>query len=1350
MWGDIGNFFSSLFGGNKKKEDENNPPAPQPPQPINIQTNSPSSIPKPSDVSMLTNIGPKQPQKINIKPQNPAEMSNANKPEELKQLEAKSNQGYDWGAFGQRILDNAKQDGYGLEFLKGVGGILADTARSTANIGLTVATAPKVLNPFTSDEEIVRIGNTKDTIMGGLNSLLDRVPRSRYMPGSSTEAQQSVEDAIRRINNGTASPLDYLAAAGEGFSAAIIPGGAGLPSGVKSLRNLRNVNTTPTNIPVRQGISVDNLTPNEIPIDVRVNNTPQPLIREIGGDARTTADGVVPQQQPTTLPRTSNRMDDVRPGSQTSPETITQRELQAEINAVRNDPNLTTSQKNDIIKQLESSDGTRTPVRQQVAVKTEVEVPTVKRVETDTPSVDDSPTITQQEVAKMKQSEQAKAVGITDEQLANVPEGQREDFLAAQANVRNNPQGVNDAGFISTGKTAKGKRGNEYEKFEFERELSAGNMENAGKTLEQNITDINMLADTGDYAQASRRISSLLNDENIPIDSPLFKQLAEVDKRVGTAAGQILKAQDYSRIRKTGTADQMARASINKLLRVAQDPSKVTKVHIDRIKQADSIFVEARDAKARLSDEILGDKYANMSPKERLKFYDDEMARLDKQQRLASSMEEKVFREVLKGNTDKAAIRALRQKSQDTDVYTMDWVDTNLLSSTGTMTRNVVNTVFPYLENRVFGQIGRTVDGQSANAGLKQGFRQWRADMDIRKELGENVLRRAVTAGNTAGEPFIQSLARDMAGAEIRRALKAQGLAGDQLDLATKVAINNDLDGIVSKYQNIAYWENSLSGLGGKKTNFERNIADVFTDGLDRVFSGNADIVNPTTQFIGKAIARLAVGYPSVIGRSLAGGARRASLGAAEVVEAGIKAARGDKTGARIALQNAVKHGGSGAALYALGGIMGGAGLISGSYPDDPQERKDWESEGKTEWSVKIGDSWYSIPGYMGGFALPLMLGSGVANSRNPEEFMSDMASMLADSSPIDSLYQTLKGLNGDAGGTWWQRQGAQALRVVTPVSGFLNEISKMVDPTKNDYSRSEGVQNIVERYLGTLPGINNLVNTTDKVDQFGNTVRNPNPIELFFGAASSGNAESSADLEGRIEQRDSRFQSAIVDNGVLDNIALRSLIDEQTLSFLESGQKLTDKEMNAVYSAVTKGVSYTGDSAYRQNGDYQTDWQVLNVKKALLEADPTAKPSDIKNLETQIRRTELLAQNDIPYSDLELYQDTNVTEWRAMAQDDPELYQRLAAIDQLFADNSSSYKSGDPNKPKYTVGSGAGSGFGRGRNQFANLSRYGMNWNGWLPKVQEYDTRSLVPNSVQMPEIRRENPRIRHRITQG
>jgi hypothetical protein len=178
----------------------------------------------------------------------------------------------------------------------------------------------------------------------------------------------------------------------------------------------------------------------------------------------------------------------------------------------------------------------------------------------------------------------------------------------------------------------------------------------------------------------------------------------------------------------------------------------------------------------------------------------------------------------------------------------------------------------------------------------------------------------------------------------------------------------------------------------------------------------------------------------------------------------------------------------------------------------------------------------------------------------------------------------------------------------------------------------------------------------------------------------------------------------------------------------------------------VGTGIGADSDTAYRERGDYEKDLAVLQLKKQILEADPTTKPSSLKNLDVQIKRSQVLLENDIPYELFNLYQNTGLEEWRDLAETNPQLYQQLWALDEMFAKAGGSYGRGDPTKQKYYAKKSGGRSGSGSRSMTAKF--YGGLGN--VPERKAYAQTALSKGGTDIPVIRRIRPNIVHRIGRG
>jgi hypothetical protein len=229
-------------------------------------------------------------------------------------------------------------------------------------------------------------------------------------------------------------------------------------------------------------------------------------------------------------------------------------------------------------------------------------------------------------------------------------------------------------------------------------------------------------------------------------------------------------------------------------------------------------------------------------------------------------------------------------------------------------------------------------------------------------------------------------------------------------------------------------------------------------------------------------------------------------------------------------------------------------------------------------------------------------------------------------------------------------------------------------------------------------------------------------------------------------------------DSGLLSEEMVKSL-PEDIQGILSEGGQLSEDELGKIKSSLVEGVGTgTGgdsDSAYRERGEYELDKAALQLKKEIIEAGPNPKPSDLKALDIQIKRSELLAESEVPFELLEMYQGTGVEEWRKMEEEDPETFQKLWAIDEMMAKSGVSYKEGNFDKQKYYQkesksgkGGRGGRGGGRGGSRSLNLSAdFGkLKAGSFAPNVKAYE--SIDQKSGSVPRIAVKRPNIVHKIS--
>jgi len=236
-----------------------------------------------------------------------------------------------------------------------------------------------------------------------------------------------------------------------------------------------------------------------------------------------------------------------------------------------------------------------------------------------------------------------------------------------------------------------------------------------------------------------------------------------------------------------------------------------------------------------------------------------------------------------------------------------------------------------------------------------------------------------------------------------------------------------------------------------------------------------------------------------------------------------------------------------------------------------------------------------------------------------------------------------------------------------------------------------------------------------------------------------------------------------MADSGAFSDPNLKAIITNSRVkkiySDIVAGKQVNPEDLKKVQEAMVKGVSEKGtDTAYLEREQYDTNLTALRIKRELMAADPTQKPSDLKAIDTAIKRGEVYRDNEVPYELIDAYQNTSLTEWRAMGNPDSEdydseRYQMLWAMDEKMTENGVSYAKGKLDKQKFsakTSKSGSKSGSGSRKGSGGSGTKIGTEF-GQLksgigaPSVQAYET--LEQKSSEVPVIQTQRPNIVHKI---
>lgn len=943
-------------------------------------------------------------------------------------------------------------------------------------------------------------------------------------------------------------------------------------------------------------------------------------------------------------------------------------------------------------------------------------------------------------------------------QMAKTKEGTAEAIGRIDAV---SPEAQTAEGFVPTGEFGKSVNGGAYQKVSRASEMQAAVQETA------NLSPIDVIRTARETAGQNgggfnrrdiRNIAALFETKRIQRGTPEWAEARQILKEDGTNWGQTGALRNYT-MRRNASADELISRFESKIYRLADDPSKIDSKLFDQVDAAETAFVETRDAATQAFN-----RFTETPTSANAKAYHAAQDSADKADKNAKQVEFMVAQKSLKGNKDVQQARELEKMAQQADMYQMDAVDASMLSGTGTFVRNFTNASIGSLEEgllgRVSSRIASKVTGQNVGGGgLIKGFKTGAGNVvDASKAraaaAGKNPLEHLknwATTGNQLGDTVIDAQTTRNTLDHYNQLLKDQGYKGRELRDRAGVMARQDPDNISETYQAAA---RTAAGLGSgitRNNKIETTVKNIISDAI----SGGKP--NAATENIAKLVTRMTLGFPTAIGHSVAEGAKRFTLGAPTF----IKAMRTSDPQARaILIKEGIKQAGSGGLVIpSMFYGLGASGAITGAYPEDPAERDRWQREGITENAIKIGDDYYQLPAYLGSWAIPGLFYASLG--RNNGDFAAaaaDTAKIVPALLPTDQMTNVTDVINGRADlGKFMSQTGASAVRAATPAGALLNQFGKMLDPTQNETNDGGVFENMVSKIINGIPGANLMLG--DKTDSEGNTLRNPDPFAISMGAAST---EQQAGIE-RSAELDANTNSTLetmASYGAFADPNLRSVIDDPKVkkiySDIVNGKQVNPSDLEKVQKAMVKGVSEKGtDTAYLEREQYDTNLTALRIKRELMAADPTQKPSDLKAMDIAITRGEVYRDNEIPYELISSYQDTSLTEWRAMGDPDsddynPEMYEQLWAMDELMTKNGVSYAKGKLDKQKFSA-KGSGSGRGRGgRGGGGGGSKIGTDF-GTLktptgaPSVQAYE--GIESRNVTVPVIQKVRPNIVHKI---
>lgn len=945
------------------------------------------------------------------------------------------------------------------------------------------------------------------------------------------------------------------------------------------------------------------------------------------------------------------------------------------------------------------------------------------------------------------------------------------DYQAEIAEVSGTPS---NKGFVPTGEYKVGKNKNIYESAKDAAEKAQANQDIANMSIDEIVTNArNNINRNGAYSPEDiRNLDALKKSKRIARGTPEYNVVAALHADAGSKAGQTLSLFDRT-ARRESSATQLIGRFESKVYRMVDDPSKVDSKIFDDVEAALSSFTEARDSsKALLENALKNPTQANT------KLAVEVAKKAEDLDRAAKITEYKAAQSILKKNKNIEVTRELEKMASAGDIRQMDYVDSAMLSGTGTFTRNFANSNLAALEDAVFGKvgarIGKGITGEAVGGGLGRGSLKGakegavnlvstaKARSDIAGKNPLEHLKNFATTGNQIGDVALEAQVKANVLDHYKQLLKSQGYTGAELKNRSQLMALSDPNNATQLYENTARAAaglgETLTSLSKNKVKMESSIKNSVSDYLARQFNGG--VPTQATENTGKLVARLTVGFPSVMLNSLEQGVNRTLAGVPTMVRA---ATTKDPVQKAVLIKEAVKQFGTGAiAMPAIFGTLGSMGIITGAYPKgDPEEQARWEREGISENSIKIGDHYYQLPGYMGSFALPAMFWASMGrNDNNIGMAIQDVAKAAPSIVPIEQNQNLSDVFSGrDTFGEFASKTGASAVRAMTPVGALLNQISKAFDPTKNDTNTGSDMENFLDKVLSGIPGQNLFANIPDKLDDEGNSIQNTNAFETMFGAASK---EQSRGMETSQEIQDEigRSVQLLNDMGITADPNLLDILDDDAKKImvqLGAGRKVSEKDIKSLKKAFTDGVGDTGDTAYLEREQYDTHLRALALKKELMESDKTTKPSSIEKIDLAINRGNIYKENDIPYELIDQYKSIGVEDWRKMGYPpghdkydpdfyNPDLLDQLYALDELMTGKNASYGK-KPDRQKYSFPDEyTGKSSGKGKKNTPNSDFSTLKTSSLAPKTREYATIEVGGRST--PRIKRITPNIVHKIS--
>jgi hypothetical protein len=703
-----------------------------------------------------------------------------------------------------------------------------------------------------------------------------------------------------------------------------------------------------------------------------------------------------------------------------------------------------------------------------------------------------------------------------------------------------------------------------------------------------------------------------------------------------------------------------------------------------------------------------------------------------------------------------AQFDALKKLKNEIGVFQYDAVDSSLLSATGTMFNNLMNGFVGLTETMGSGKIAGRISGalhssesggkvyvggysgKGARMGAKEGFKSIGTEVKARNTMNATGdagflkkmwggYKNAITTGNELSEVNIRARIQSKTYDHYHQVNKDAGLKGEELHAQSRIDSLTDPLDIRKHYEAEAYLTQGMSALekAGGKERLEAKFKNWISDGLNsNTGLGQTIKGRAASEYAGKLVSRFFLGFPSVVWRSgvVAGAKRTPVVGL--LIDATRYSKATDKAEKARIFAEGLEHAASAGTYTGLGMFLGATGIVTGSYPTDPNEQERWQAEGKTEWSIKLGNDYFDIRKSLGAFALPVMMsaqvGQNMAEGSHPfDGFIPGTETNLTGASrsplvaifgvtpvdgPLTRVNDIVDVIEGKKG---WADLAATATRMNVPAAGFFNEIAKMttagISGTELEArDKDNQFREFINRLAVAVPGGGEAMGLDAKqtlgVDQTSTSI-----IGRLFGAQKGHNAAGAAVVQG---QKDIAAKNAAVTRSVDDDTfeKVLSTMDEDTKGLykrlVKEGKTLPPEKQTKIDDAIagiSKGDNH--ESSFGDEGDFDTQAYILSKKYDKWVADTTKKPEDIQKLEREVKRTAILGQSPGDHKETakiyKKYKQISQSELKKMLDDedldnyDPDTANALLAMDNMFTQHGLSYKTEGDNawtKNKYDI----------------------------------------------------------------